>query len=177
MTDWFRSWRGAPTDNKWLVIGRKAGVAPGMVSAVFWALLDHASEHDERGTVADFDVEVYAAFSGFEDRDIAAIVVALEDKGVIVDGRLAGWERRQPKGAVSGRARMRPTTEVWSALRAIVFRRDDFTCRYCGARGVRLECDHVVPVVRGGTHDLENLVAACRQCNRSKGAKSLEEWR
>jgi len=28
--DWFRSWHGAPNDPKWLVIARKAGVAPGM---------------------------------------------------------------------------------------------------------------------------------------------------
>jgi 5-methylcytosine-specific restriction endonuclease McrA len=28
--------------------------------------------------------------------------------------------------------------------------------------------DHVVPISQGGSHGLENVVAACRSCNRSK---------
>lgn len=80
-----------------------------------------------------------------------------------------------PTGAV--RVRDRPGQSVWSAIRMTVFRRDDFTCRYCGKRGVVLECDHVVPVSRGGSHDDTNLVTACVRCNRSKGSKLPEEWR
>lgn len=96
--DWFRSWHGAPTDNKWLVIGRKAGVSPGVVSAVVWALLDHASQVSERGSVADFDVETYAAFSGFDEDQIRAVIDALKDKGVIgPDGGFRNWSKRQPK--------------------------------------------------------------------------------
>ena len=34
MASWFRSWHGAPTDNKWLVIARRANVSAGVVSAV-----------------------------------------------------------------------------------------------------------------------------------------------
>lgn len=96
MADWFRSWHGAPMDPKWLTIGRRAGVVPGIVSAVAWALFDHASQGDDRGDVSTFDVETYAAFSGFDEQAIAAVVKAMVDKGVIVEGRLANWERRQP---------------------------------------------------------------------------------
>jgi hypothetical protein len=64
----------------------------------------------------------------------------------------------------------------WPPLRAAVFERDDYTCRYCGKRGTPLECDHVTPVSKGGKTDESNLVTACRSCNRSKGAKTLEEW-
>lgn len=66
---------------------------------------------------------------------------------------------------------------AWAALRTAVFERDDYTCRYCGARGVRLECDHVVPVAKGGQTHIENLATACLPCNRSKGSKTLQEWR
>lgn len=66
--------------------------------------------------------------------------------------------------------------EEWAPLRALVFERDNFTCQYCGIRGVRLECDHIVPIASGGANDLENLTTACVSCNRSKGAKSLEMW-
>ncbi|MBS7698594.1 hypothetical protein [Chelatococcus sp. YT9] len=97
MTDWFRSWHGAPTDNKWILIGRRAGVAPGVVSAIFWALLDHASQHVTRGNADDFDVETYAAFSGFSEEDIQSVLRELRAKDVIVDDKLAGWEKRQPR--------------------------------------------------------------------------------
>lgn len=97
MIDWFRSWHGAPTDNKWLVIGRKANVAPGIVSAVVWALLDYASQQIERGSIEGFDVETYSAFSGFEEAQIGAVINALQDKGLVKNNRLEAWDRRQPK--------------------------------------------------------------------------------
>ena len=70
----------------------------------------------------------------------------------------------------------RPPMHEWRVLRAAVFKRDDYTCTYCGARGVRLECDHIVPVARGGQHGMENLTTACRDCNRAKRSKTVEEW-
>lgn len=73
--------------------------------------------------------------------------------------------------------RLQVESGEWAAIRSSVYARDDYTCRYCGSRGVELECDHVVPVSKGGATTLENLVTACRPCNRSKGAKSLSEWR
>ena len=97
MTSWFRSWHGAPTDPKWLVVANKAGVTPGMVSAVVWALFDYASQHDERGSIEDFDVETYAAFSGFEQKQIDQVIKALTDKRLIVKGKLTAWEKRQPR--------------------------------------------------------------------------------
>ena len=69
------------------------------------------------------------------------------------------------------------TQQEWAGLRDVVFRRDDYTCQYCGQRGGKLECDHVFPFSLGGLSTLDNLVTACRSCNRSKGAKTLSEWR
>lgn len=58
-----------------------------------------------------------------------------------------------------------------------VFKRDKFTCQYCGksAPDVILEVDHVVPVAEGGTDDMLNLVTACFDCNRGKGARELSD--
>ena len=79
-------------------IARKSGTTPGQVSAVFWALLDYASQHADRGSVADFDIETFAAWSGWDDADIAAIIDAMQQKGVITaDERLSAWDKRQPK--------------------------------------------------------------------------------
>jgi 5-methylcytosine-specific restriction endonuclease McrA len=47
-------------------------------------------------------------------------------------------------------------------------------CAYCGDAATQR--DHVIPLVRGGSHTLDNLVPACGPCNRSKGDKLLNEW-
>lgn len=56
-----------------------------------------------------------------------------------------------------------------------VFRRDDFTCRYCRGTEGALTVDHVLPVALGGTDDPDNLVAACRDCNAGKSSTSPDE--
>lgn len=50
-------------------------------------------------------------------------------------------------------------------------------CAYCGLRFKlrRLTIDHVVPLSRGGTNALTNLVLACGPCNQSKADKLLGE--
>lgn len=64
----------------------------------------------------------------------------------------------------------------WEALRSAIFRRDNFTCQYCGSRQEPLHCDHIVPVSRGGSNDESNLKTACKPCNLSKHDKTPEEW-
>ena len=58
-------------------------------------------------------------------------------------------------------------------LRFEVLKRDKYVCQYCGACGpdVELEIDHIIPVSRGGTDDIDNLKTACFRCNRGKGDK------
>lgn len=94
---WWRSWHGAPMDNKWPVIAARSGVKVGIVSAVAWALFDYASQHKDRGSVDGFDTEVYSVYSGFPEVEVVAVIQAMTDKGIIVDGKLVNWEKRQPK--------------------------------------------------------------------------------
>ena len=49
-------------------------------------------------------------------------------------------------------------------------------CFYCGSLN-KITIDHVVPISRGGTHGIGNLVAACAFCNGSKNSKFLIEWK
>jgi hypothetical protein len=63
--------------------------------------------------------------------------------------------------------------------RFTVFKRDDFTCQYCGRKTpeVVLEVDHIVPSCDGGSNDVVNLTTSCWECNRGKGSTPLEELR
>jgi 5-methylcytosine-specific restriction enzyme A len=55
-------------------------------------------------------------------------------------------------------------------VRDAVFARDGTRCRLCGAHG-QLGLDHLVPISRGGKHEIENLWVLCIHCNASKGTK------
>lgn len=58
-----------------------------------------------------------------------------------------------------------------------VFKRDNFTCQYCGrmAPDVILEVDHINPVSNGGDNEILNLITSCFDCNRGKGKRKLTQ--
>lgn len=60
-------------------------------------------------------------------------------------------------------------------IRFEVFKRDNFTCQYCGATPpqVILHVDHIVAVARGGENDMDNYATSCESCNQGKAANSL----
>ena len=62
-------------------------------------------------------------------------------------------------------------------MRFEVFKRDRFTCQYCGrmAPDVVLEVDHIKPVAKGGKNEILNLVTSCMDCNRGKSDKELSD--
>ncbi len=58
-----------------------------------------------------------------------------------------------------------------------IFKRDRFTCQYCGVRPNPddLTIDHVVPRSHGGQSTWENCVLACVDCNHSKADRTPEQ--
>lgn len=52
------------------------------------------------------------------------------------------------------------------------------SCAYCGdnSDSRALQIEHVIPISRGGTHVLSNIVPACKRCNYSKHAHDVELW-
>jgi 5-methylcytosine-specific restriction endonuclease McrA len=58
-----------------------------------------------------------------------------------------------------------------------LFKRDRFTCQYCGAQPgpEELTIDHVAPRSRGGVSSWENCVLACVACNKRKADRSPAE--
>lgn len=96
MMEWFRWYHGACSDPKWPIIARKAKVSVGVVVSVWAALLEYASQDAERGSVEGFDGETYDALYGYEDGTCDAILDAMMEKGLICDGCICAWRKRQP---------------------------------------------------------------------------------
>lgn len=58
-----------------------------------------------------------------------------------------------------------------------LFKRDRYTCQYCGAQPAdhgELTMDHVVPRSKGGQSTWENAVLACVGCNKRKSDRTPE---
>jgi 5-methylcytosine-specific restriction endonuclease McrA len=49
-------------------------------------------------------------------------------------------------------------------------------CAYCGETGP-LEADHRIPLARGGTNTIDNILPACRRCNARKHKMTEDEFR
>jgi len=69
-----------------------------------------------------------------------------------------------------------PTAAVTFSRRNI-FKRDRFTCQYCGAQpgSEELTLDHVVPRSQGGESRWENCVLACLACNKRKADRAPQQ--
>ncbi len=61
--------------------------------------------------------------------------------------------------------------------RSNVYRRDNYTCQFCGESFSpgRLTFDHVMPRSRGGETSWVNIVTSCQECNRLKGDRTPTE--
>ena len=80
------------------------------------------------------------------------------------------WKRRKRKADGSH------SFVEWENLRA----QHDWKCVFCGKREpeIKLTEDHIIPLSRGGSDNIENIQPLCRRCNSSKGAKILtnKKW-
>jgi hypothetical protein len=77
---------------------------------------------------------------------------------------------RRSSGTTSTRKPVPPS------LRFAVLERDGFKCKYCGrdaSDGIKLTVDHINPAVLGGDDSMDNLIAACNECNAGKSAKKV----
>ena len=81
------------------------------------------------------------------------------------DGRAVNMERARSRGTHTA-------AEWWRKVRTY-----GGACHYCARPwGHHLHKDHAVPVSRGGSDALDNLVPACGDCNQAKGALTDREF-
>jgi hypothetical protein len=157
------------------LVARDVGLPRAQVVAVWIAAASLGADKDARGSTdtGEFHAGEIAVCLDLSENDVAAIL------GVMREHRLLDAVNRPIDWLGGGKGPFRASRTIgseWKRLREYVLKRDNFTCKYCGSRGGGLECDHIVPVSRGGDDHPDNLAAACRGCNRKKRDKLPDEW-
>ena len=70
------------------------------------------------------------------------------------------------------------TKSVYKKRRLVVLAAANYTCFYCGAEATQI--DHVVPMAKDSSManaiDMDNMVAACADCNRRKSSRSISSF-
>lgn len=105
--NWLRWHHGTVTDPKFVLVARLAKTTPANVIGAWACLLETASQANPRGDVTRCNAEVTAVTLGLLQGEVEAIFDAMRSKGLIENGHLAAWSRRQPKREDDSRARVR----------------------------------------------------------------------
>lgn len=68
--------------------------------------------------------------------------------------------------------------KVTSAVRKIVYAKDQGRCYLCGkpVDEEAFEVEHKIPVAKGGTNNLDNMYVACHECNTMKNSMFFDDF-
>lgn len=89
------------------------------------------------------------------------------------------WTKNNPEKRAANRSRRRTrktkaggsyTADEWNQLVAHYGGR----CLCCGRTDVKLTVDHIVPIAKGGTSNIDNIQPLCGSCNSSKRDKAVD---
>ncbi len=96
-----------------------------------------------------------------------------------VRGRTSRWQRENPSKANEKTRRYQSrkaiaggsySADEWEALVEHYGNR----CLCCGRTDVKIVVDHVVPVTKGGSSNIDNIQPLCQSCNSRKGTKTID---
>ncbi len=108
----------------------------------------------------------------------AITLIFAEKASLIKNGRgyICTVSQSFPRPSIIRLERMisRPRLKVHFS-RHEIFRRDYYSCQYCGRKNVSLTIDHVIPKKDGGEYIWTNVVTACIACNHRKGSRTPEQ--
>ena len=94
-----------------------------------------------------------------------------DDRQPDLEGKVNYWSLRSSEGDKYYHRKGIPPD-----VRKHVHEKDNYTCIYCGKKPKHPHCDHIIPVVSGGTNNACNLGTSCKSCNFKKGGKSLHDF-
>ena len=93
--DWFRHYHGLCTDPKLHKIARTAKVSRGLVIAAWCAILETASQAENRGDVREVDETTLSFMIDVKPGVASRILEAIIGAGLIADGYVSSWQKRQ----------------------------------------------------------------------------------
>ena len=153
-------------ENDWVQPAPDFRIRSWKVNGLFKAFLPYYREY---GRWEGFDRFIednsgeYAETLGF---DVCWVVLFGEWEG--------NWFAVKPYRKSKTRKLISPHSEIeWEQKKA----QYAYRCFYCGKITCRLTKDHIVPISKGGTDEIENIVPACRPCNRKKWTQPIEKFK
>jgi 5-methylcytosine-specific restriction endonuclease McrA len=106
---------------------------------------------------------------------------AVSDK-VVVDGNLR-YDVPEIVLAKPISGKKEKTKRYTTFSKKLVWKRDNYTCQYCGKTksqmeddGFILTIDHIVPRCKGGQNTFDNTVACCSDCNSKKDSTDIVKF-
>lgn len=93
--DWYRRYHGTCADPKIRLVARAAKVPTPYAIAAWDAVLEHASAHDDRGSVEGMSVDLLAVTIDCDEDEAARLLAAFTSRQMLIGGRVAAWEKRQ----------------------------------------------------------------------------------
>ena len=159
-------------------------------------LMSHCRECRKLWRIANLDAEKARAKSYYQNNKerslayykqwsldnpekIAVIKKRYRDnnKSEIAEGNKS-WELSNPekvKQKVTRRRALKKQAKTFFISEKEFWHLYNSKCFFCDSRADTIE--HLIPLSRGGTHGIGNLVSACRSCNSSKRDKFIMEWK
>jgi len=131
-------------------------------------------------------------FSTYRDGEPKARIITPPPKGSYEVWDWSDWSRMRPEQGEDGLVSTSQIYKIPEVLllnrydsmpkqrvnfcRRAIWKRDHYTCQYCGRRPQQDECtlDHIVPKSLGGDTSWHNCVLACYQCNSQKADRKPE---
>lgn len=135
------------------------------------------------------EIEIKGVLYGCDDYDNILILLPDEDIDTvsldILTPDLPQWEQiiRQSdiKEILAGEkgkkiVLRKSTRQIETRVSWEVFRRDNYTCRYCNTDNRPLTVDHIVLWENLGPSIPLNLLTTCKKCNSTRGSMEYEDW-
>lgn len=74
------------------------------------------------------------------------------------------------------RQRIEDRVYIPKSVKSEILKKSKGRCCHCGKKlevGSTFTLEHIIPLSKGGTYDINNLVALCKKCNEDKGNKII----
>ena len=91
-------------------------------------------------------------------------------------GRNAEWSAQNPFLFALYNANRRAGGEIGYEEWLATLERFGYRCAYCLRKTTDIGMDHFRPLSRGGPHELDNIVPACKSCNSRKSDSLIHVW-